>query len=534
MTQRSTSSHRSPRPGGERAWQRAATVAAAWTSLLTAVSRASQLVSQLVLAWLLVPEDFGVVGLAYTVMMFVWLLRQAGIMPWLIQRERRLERWAGPAGWMSLAIGLASAGATAAAAPWVGEFYRQPRVVGVLWVLALGLPLESLAVVPRAALQARLRFRPLALIDGGGALGAGALSIALAWWGWGVYSFVLPRVVVAAVSLPLMWSASGLSWRRGPAWGRWKYLAAGMGWITAGGLAIQLINQGDYIVLGRVADEATVGRYYLAFMIASQTMTLLTVNLGLVLMPALSRYRSEPARQAAMFMKFQEMMAVVAVPLCLTLSVCAEPLVAALLGPAWSGAGPMLAWLAAGMAFRMLAVNTHHYLQAAGRWAAFFWLNLGHGLLFIVTCAVAWRLGGVMGMTRGVAGFFVVYGLTQGWLSLPGPAVARAAGVLRVYGAGLVVTLPGLAGVGLLMQSPWLGGVGPVGSVAWRVVVMLGLWLAALRWARPREWERLRERAASVVGGRGGSDKLPDPRGPEAMVDKPGGERPPASEHHDR
>ena len=487
----------------DRAWKRSATVAAVWTSLLTAVSRASQLVSQLVLAWLLVPEDFGVVGLAYTVMMFVWLLRQAGIGPWLIQRERRLERWAGPAGWMSLAIGVLAAAGTSAAAPWVGEFYRQPRVVGVLWVLALALPLESLAVVPRAALQARLRFRPLALIDGGSALGAAALSIVLAWWGWGVYSFVVPRLVTMAVTLPLLWRASGVSWRRGPGWGRWKYLTAGLGWITAGGLAIQLINQGDYVVLGRVADEATVGRYYLAFMIASQTMTLLTVNLGLVLMPALSRYRSEPARQAGMFVAFQQLMAVIAVPLCATLSVCGEPLVRALLDPRWSGAGAMLAWLSAGMAFRMLAVNTHHYLQAAGRWRAFFWLNLGHGVAFLAVCVVSWRVGGVLGLAGGVAGFFVVYGMTQTWLSLPGPAGRRTVEVLRIYAAGLSVTLPGLAVVGLLVGwgEPW--GESPTATLAGRGLVMLSAWVVCLRLLRPGEWERMRERLGQLRGRRG-------------------------------
>ncbi|MEM7625332.1 MAG: oligosaccharide flippase family protein [Planctomycetota bacterium] len=446
-----------------------ATVSAAWTTLLTVVSRASQFVSQLVLAWLLVPEDFGIVGLAYTLMMFVWLLRHAGIGPVLIQRQRRIERWAGPAMWMSLVIGLAAAGLTVGLAPLVAAFYREPALVAVLWVLAASVPFESLSIVPRAVLQSQLRFKPLTMIDGGVALGSAAGAIALAASGWGVYSFVIPRLVASVIALPILWRSSGLDWRRRPAPRRWKFLAAGMGWVTAGGAALQLINQGDYIVLGRLVEEDLVGQYYLAFMISSQTMTLLTVNLGLVLMPALSRFRSEPLRQAELFMEFQRIMATVALPLCVALSVCARPLAEVALDPRWTPVGPLLEILSVGMAFRMLAVNTHHYLQAAGRWSRYFWLNVIHGVAFIVACAVALRGGSLVALAYTVSGFFVAYGITQLVASLPAEMNHRLGKTLRLYVGGLVVS--GLAAA-ITLGLTWPLDLGPTATLGLRGVGM--------------------------------------------------------------
>lgn len=447
-----------------------ATVSAAWTTLLTIVSRASQFVSQLVLAWLLVPEDFGIVGLAYTLMMFVWLLRHAGIGPVLIQRQRRIERWAGPAMWMSLVIGLAATGLTVGLAPLVAAFYREPALVAVLWVLAASVPFESLSIVPRAVLQSQLRFKPLTMIDGGVALGSAIGAIALAAWGWGVYSFVIPRLVASVIALPILWRASGLDWRRRPAPRRWKYLAAGMGWVTAGGAALQFINQGDYIVLGRLVEEDVVGQYYLAFTISSQTMTLLTVNLGLVLMPALSRFRSEPMRQAELFMEFQKMMAAVALPMCVALSVCARPLAMVVLdNQKWPQVGPLLEILSVGMAFRMIAVNTHHYLQAAGRWSRYFWLNVIHGGAFIVACWIALRGGSLTTLALTVSGFFVVYGVTQVAASLPASMNHRLGKTLRLYVGGLVVSA--IAAAAALGLSHWVDA-GPTASLLLRAAAM--------------------------------------------------------------
>lgn len=472
-----------------------ATVSAAWTTLLTLVSRASQFVSQLVLAWLLVPEDFGVVGLAYTLMMFVWLLRHAGIGSVLVQRQRRINRWVGPAMWMSLIIGFAAAGLTIGVAPLIASFYREPALEGVLWVLAASVPFESLAIVPRAGLQSQLRFKSLTMIDGSVALSSASGAIVLAALGYGVFSFVFPRLITSIIVLPILWRTSELDWRCRPSPHRWKFLAVGMGWITAGGAALQLINQGDYIVLGRMADGALVGQYYMAFMISSQTMTLLTVNLGLVLMPALSQFRSEPSRQAELFVSFQKMMVAIALPMCMTLSVCARPLAAIALDSRWTQVGPLLEILSVGMAFRIVAVNTHHYLQAAGKWSRYFWLNVIHGCIFVASCWIGMKFGDLTTLAMVVSGFFVVYGITQVSASLPAEMDHRLVKTLGLYAGGVLVS--GIAALVTLGLSASVE-TGPMATLILRGLCMVVFSVLLVRLLLPDTYASLSARLCAL------------------------------------
>src|SRR6188472_3069998 len=62
---------------------------------------------QIILAWYLRPQEFGIVGLAFTISGLVALLQQAGLREILIRRSRTFSRWANAAFWMSLTTGLA-------------------------------------------------------------------------------------------------------------------------------------------------------------------------------------------------------------------------------------------------------------------------------------------------------------------------------------------------------------------------------------------------------------------------------------------
>src|SRR5437879_8025549 len=169
----------------------------------TVGSKLVNTVGQIVLAWLLSPEDFGLVGLAYTVTAFAGLIQQAGLREILIHRQAHFGRWANPAFWMSLTLGCVGAAAMLGLAPVAAWMYDDRRLIGLILVLAATAPFSGLDIVPDAQLTSEMRFRYLAVVKWITAVGAMGLSILFAHYRWGAYSFVLPQPIITIIRLAL-------------------------------------------------------------------------------------------------------------------------------------------------------------------------------------------------------------------------------------------------------------------------------------------------------------------------------------------
>ncbi len=436
---------RGPQPAAARTTGRAqglraaATRGTAWTSLLTLGTRALQFGSQIVLAWLLSPAAFGLIGTAYSVAAFAWFIRHAGIGVVLIQRQRRFDRWANPAAWLSLTTGLIAAVGLAVAAPFATVFFDKPLTLIIL-ILAAAIPFEALQIVPHSKLLADLKFKRFFFLEGGHVLFQTVLAIVLAMSGFWALSFVLPRLIGSVFYLPVMWAASGARFKPRPEFHHWKYLLSGITWITAGGLIIQVINQGDYIVLGRYLSEEVVGAYYLAFVISSQTMMLITINFGGVLLPTLSKLRGDLPRQNRAFLDVCKLIATFGLPVCLSLAVVAEPLIEVVFDNRYETAATYLRWLAIGMGFRLVAHNANFYLQATGQWKKYFVLNCVNAAAFLLACWVGVKLGGAAGVAVGVSVFFALYGYGHITASLAPGTEGRFTAALKVFAQPVAIT----------------------------------------------------------------------------------------------
>lgn len=404
----------------------------AWTTLLTVGNRLVQVGSQLVLAYLLLESDFGLVGLAYSVAAFAAFIRHAGIGVVLLQRQRRFARWAEPATWLSLAAGLTAGGLLAGAALPASWVYDEPALAGVILVLALAMPFDALMTVPFARLRVDMRFRTVFFLEWGTALAVALTSIGLAFTGWGVYSFVLPKLIVGVLAVPVAWRLARVPPPRHLRLTRWKYILGGSLWVTGGGLLIQVINQGDYAVLGLYLPAEMVGLYYLAFVIATQSMTLVTLNLGGVLMAALSKMRGDLPRQSKALTDALTAIAAIGMPICFTLAAVAEPLVGALLEPRWEPSGELLAWLSLGIAFRLIGHNGNIFLQATGQWRKYLWLNAVNAVAFLTFCWAGVELGGMTGVAIAVSLFYVAYSYGYVAVALPAATPGRWTAPVRV------------------------------------------------------------------------------------------------------
>jgi O-antigen/teichoic acid export membrane protein len=109
----------------------------AWMLAQTIGSKVVGFFGQIVLAWLLVPEEFGVVSLALVIMSFAGIVQQSGVREVLIRRHAQFGRWQNSAFWLSIASGLTALAVMVAAAPIAEVVFAAPGLAGLAIVLSL-------------------------------------------------------------------------------------------------------------------------------------------------------------------------------------------------------------------------------------------------------------------------------------------------------------------------------------------------------------------------------------------------------------
>lgn len=453
-----------------------------WLGGQSVVSKVLALAGQLVLAWLLAPEDFGVYAACLVALQFTNALRSGGMGPVLVQRHKRLDLW-GPVGFqLSVVLGLVSMVAVLTATPLLTSALERPVPAGLGWFMAAEALLVSLTIVPRATLQSEMRFGTLA----GLAVGSGALlivsQVGLAWTGLGVLALVAPRPFVVLVNLIAMAIAA-----RPPVIGqmkfrRWRLLLGDSVWVLLALLSFELTRQGDRVLLLSLAGAAELGLYFFAFNLATQAVTMITTSLQSLLLPALSKLRGQDERQRAAVASAAVRLAVVALPVCAVQAVVAEPMFAVLFNEEFADGWPIFAVLNLAMIFRLMNPLAANLIQARGRFRTYFVSHLTSAVIFLASTAIGWSLGGLVGVAFGVAGHAII-----GMMLFYGVAFGFGAGAVRVLLRAIAAPLTsgaaasglGLLAVGVLPEGTLTSDLlrCGAGGVIFGLSYLAGVWL---------------------------------------------------------
>lgn len=308
-----------------------------WTVLAEVVSRSIQPIITLILARLLVPEDFGVIGVASIVVGLANIFQDFGLGKTLIQRESDVEDSANVIFWTNIVLSGLLYLILFATAPLTSKFFHEPKVVAVIRVLCLQLVLYGLISVPQALFQRQFQFKQLFFIRLFSSAIPGLVSVPLALLGYGVWALVSGILAGSVVQVFLFWRAS--PWRP-----RLKYdlpLAQNLfkfgTWVTLEALLGWLIVWGDSIIVGRFLGTKELGIY-------GTGITLLAIISGFVLNPILpvayssfSRLQSVPLQFRDYFLKTTHLIAIIVLPIGTSVILLAQPLSSILLGEKWKG-----------------------------------------------------------------------------------------------------------------------------------------------------------------------------------------------------
>src|SRR5438132_2025682 len=255
-------------PVEARALDRSLLRGVAWTAAAKWASQALSWVSWLIVARLLSPEDYGLVGMAAIYLGLITLLSEFGLgAAVLAVRELGVEQLNQLNG-LAVLLGLASLLASCIVAIPLGRFFHAPQLPLVVVAMSTTFVITSFKTVPLALLQRDLRFKTLAFIDL-----SQALVLAISMVGFAVAGFRYWTLVCGGLLSALISTGSVLRLRRVPfGWPRRKSLKPAIT-LSSNVLVSRLCwytsSNADFLVAGRILGKAALGFYNVAWTLAS-------------------------------------------------------------------------------------------------------------------------------------------------------------------------------------------------------------------------------------------------------------------------
>ena len=435
----------------------------------SAFKLASQLAVLPVLARLLGPEAYGLVGLAMPFIFFANMLCDGGLGPALTREQNPTGRLESTVFWMSLGIGTLLAIAVWLLASPLAGLFNSPALAPVLIGLALILPMCGALAVPNARIGRAQRFGIFAIGDVAAAVISAVAAIGAAFLGWGAWSLVLQQVTFWGVKLVWLFPASGF--KPHPVFdGRTArpYLRFGVT-LIGGSISDFFSRSAPVVILGSAAATGAVGSFTMATQLARLPETIIVGPVYLSVFTSASRAHAAGVGPGAMMSRTWRLGLLVLAPLFAGVALTADFLTAILLGQRWEDTHNLVQALSPAAFCGCLIVLIVANLQAIGR------PDVQLRLSILSSAAIA--VGAFAGLRMGALG--VALGVS-----------AATAAVLPVY------MLSAYRIADLRMRHIIRDSVGPLGAT-----LIMGLAVLACR-AEVRglpEWMQL---AASVaVGG---------------------------------
>lgn len=441
-----------------------------WSGLEAAAAAGLSFISAFVVARLIGPAEVGIAAAAVSVHVLLWVVVNALFADAIVQRAHLDEATMSSAVWASTAVGGVAAVIQFAAGPVFAHLLADPRLTTMAMLLALPLPLVGAA----GAIQGRLtRDRNYRALAGRTLIGQGLgilIGIVAALAGAGAWALVLQQVVISvAGALALLLRADWWP-RTGPA--ARPHLRAVRELLVLGLplTASTLVQFGRYrlfvILIGATAGAAPLGEVHMAFRLVDTVRELLFTALWRLMLPPMSvRQHDLPALRQVVD-RCLALSALVVFPLLGAMAVVVVPLVALLLGPAWSAAGQTALPLIVLTTWLFLWFPAGAALVARGVPGPALVANSAAVVVMLIGVAVLRPKTPAEAMTVWLIGQLATSPYTM-WMT----ARVLHTGALAPIRAGLpALAVAGVSVVAALLL-PWL--LGEPRSAAWQIVVRL-------------------------------------------------------------
>lgn len=351
--------------------------------------QAMQMVIFIVLARILTPEAFGLMGMLAVFIAVSQSLTDSGFGQALIQKKEVDEIDFSSVFYINLIVSVVIYGTLYVAAPLIASFYSEPILVDLIRVLGLKFIISAFAMVQIAKLTKEVQFKKLMIAKLPSTLLGGAAGISAAYMNFGVWSLIIQQLVDATAYSIQVWIQS--KWR--PIWvfdwSRVKELFDFGSKMMASGILNTVYKNIYEVIIGRYFSTAQVGFYTQANKIKQLPVQNISSALGRVTFPVLSEIQDDDERLKRAYKKIIRQVVFVIAPVMIGAIVIAEPLFRFVLTEKWLPAVPYFQWLCVSGFFYPLNAYNLNILKVKGRSDLFLKLEIIKKVIGVIGIAIA-------------------------------------------------------------------------------------------------------------------------------------------------
>lgn len=338
-----------------------------WSAVETISTKGAQFLIGLVLARLLTPEDYGLVGVLGIFFAVTQSFIDSGFSNALIRKLDRTETDFSTVFYFNIIVGALGAGILCLAAPWIADFFAQPILKDLARVLSINLFLTSLTVVHYAKLTIDIDFKTQAKVSFSASVISGLVAIWFAWKGHGVWSLAYQMIGSTLLKTVFLWAA--LKWK--PllkySWESFRNLFSYGSKLLFSGLLHTVYNEASTILIGKFYTPTDLGNYSRGGSMANLPVSTMTGILQRVTFPIFSRLQEDDEKLIAVYRKYIALTSMGLFFMTALLAALAKPLVLFLLTAKWLKAVIFLQVFCFAVMFDHICQLNLNLLQVKGR-----------------------------------------------------------------------------------------------------------------------------------------------------------------------
>ena len=380
-----------------------ATLGVKWNSVSQFGRQGIQIISTVVLARLLPPSDFGLLGMAMVIIGFIEIFKDLGTTVAIIQKKDLTDTLLSSVFWINVGFGALVTAILFLGAPLGGMLFNESRVVGVLKLLSVNFFISGLSILHQALLEKTLAFGTLAKVEIGAAVCGAIVGVTLALTSKGVWSLVFQSLTTVTITTLFLWIVS--SWRPQMifAWHEVKPITKFSLNLVGFNIFNYFSRNADYLLIGRYLGAQDLGFYTLAYNILLFPIQSISNVLRRVMLPLYSSIQNDNHRFSNAYLKVAGTIALITFPMMMGVLALAKPFIIVFFGENWQPVNPLIMILSPVGMIQSIGTMTGTIYQAKGRTDWMLLWGVGAGLIYIATF--------IIGLQWGIVGVSAAYAI---------------------------------------------------------------------------------------------------------------------------
>lgn len=371
-----------------------------WNAAQIAINQGFTFFIRLLLAKLLAPQQFGVVGMAAIFTGFIQVLNDLGIGAALVQKKEQdlteehfhTAFWTGVI-WSVIIFLIISF----MVAPLAAVFYDEPILRSIIPVMSIGILSSPVNIVHKAQLTKQMDFKKTAFITNSSTIFSGIVAIVLALLGAGIWSLVFNSVASFIVAMPMYFKATG--WKPKFIWGKQAFKDVfGFGMFTTGSNVFNyLFNNIDYLLIGKLLNASALGAYTLAFVLTDTFRSRLMSVVNNVMYPLYGKKQDNPDTLKKYYLKVVQYNSLIIFPVMVFFVAYGHPFISNFFGKKWTETILPLQILAVSVMFHMMVNSNAALIRGLGRPGLDMKLQFFKAAIFVPSLSIGIYYYGIVG-----------------------------------------------------------------------------------------------------------------------------------------